>query len=202
MAWLNVQAASRKPGSGDGDVLNRLHLGRGLQSLQGDKAPETAGKVDAFAPPVKPRGGGISALAAAASEAALRPAKGPTTTAPPAPVLGRYGLPAEERHKAGMGKNCCCLRTVAWIKEDAVVLYRSSSGKEMKVMVKQVTPEKVKILFTDGKTWKGFSHSQILAKDGPLRQRISSSIDGRNRSRSPPPKVLVTVSDEVEVLDD
>ncbi|CAL1154311.1 unnamed protein product [Cladocopium goreaui] len=183
MAWLNVQAASRKPGSGDGDVLNRLHLGRGLQSLQGDKAPETAGKVDAFAPPVKPRGGGISALAAAASEAALRPAKGPTTTAPPAPVLGRYGLPA-------------------WIKEDAVVLYRSSSGKEMKVMVKQVTPEKVKILFTDGKTWKGFSHSQILAKDGPLRQRISSSIDGRNRSRSPPPKVLVTVSDEVEVLDD
>eukprot|EP00435_Cladocopium_sp_Y103_P050705 s2689_g15.t1 len=181
MAWLNVQAASRKPGSGDGDVLNRLHLGRGLQSL-GDKAPEAAGKaVDAFAPPVKPRGGGISALAAAASEAALRPAKGPTTTAPPAPVLGRYGLPA-------------------WIKEDAVVLYRSSTGKEMKVMVKQVTPEKVKILFTDGKTWKGFSHSQILAKDGPLRQRLPSS-SGRNRSRSPP-KVLVTVSDEVEVLDD
>eukprot|EP00435_Cladocopium_sp_Y103_P051248 s2689_g15.t2 len=200
MAWLNVQAASRKPGSGDGDVLNRLHLGRGLQSL-GDKAPEAAGKaVDAFAPPVKPRGGGISALAAAASEAALRPAKGPTTTAPPAPVLGRYGLPVKEIHwKAGMGKNRCCLRA-AWIKEDAVVLYRSSTGKEMKVMVKQVTPEKVKILFTDGKTWKGFSHSQILAKDGPLRQRLPSS-SGRNRSRSPP-KVLVTVSDEVEVLDD
>ena len=32
--------------------------------------------MDAFAPPVKPRGGGISALAAAASEAALQPAKG------------------------------------------------------------------------------------------------------------------------------
>ena len=39
-------------------------------------ASHLSGKVDAFAPPVKPRGGGISALAAAASEAALRPAKG------------------------------------------------------------------------------------------------------------------------------
>eukprot|EP00434_Breviolum_minutum_P030341 symbB.v1.2.026840.t1/scaffold2588.1/size75582/3 len=182
MAWLNVQAASRKPGSGDGDVLNRLHLGRSVQSVQGDKAPEAGKAVNAFAPPVKPRGGGISALAAAASEAASRP-KGTTTPAPaPAPVLGRYGLPV-------------------WIKEDAVVLYRSSSGKEMKVMVKQVTAEKVKILFTDGKTWKGFSHSQILAKDGPLRQKLSSG-DVRGRSRSPPPKVMVTLSDEVEVLDD
>ncbi|CAE7350518.1 unnamed protein product [Symbiodinium necroappetens] len=33
-----------------------------------------------------------------------------------------------------------------------------------KVMVKQVTPDKVKILFTDGKTWKGLSHAQVLAK--------------------------------------
>ena len=123
-------------------------------------ASHLSGKVDAFAPPVKPRGGGISALAAAASEAALRPAKGAervvglqhplqrarhrgarthhysapgasagtlwssSSLATLAPrkepcgwwILG-YGeegcrFKAEERHKAGMGKNCCCLRTV------------------------------------------------------------------------------------------
>ncbi|CAJ1452915.1 unnamed protein product [Effrenium voratum] len=170
MAWLNVQASSRKPGAGDGDVLNRLHLGR-ARSETSQALPVGKGAAAAFAPVVKPRGGGISALAAAAAAAAAKAAEGP-----PAPRSGKHGLPV-------------------WIKEDARVLYRSSSGREMKVVVKQITPEKVKILFSDGKTWKGFLHAQVLAKDGPLRP-LGASQKPRSRSRSP---VRVV---EVEILDD
>ena len=94
-------------------MLNRLHLGRVARP---EKQPE--GKLNAFAPPVKPR---------------------PKAAGP------GHGLPA-------------------WLEKDAVVLYRSSSGRNMKVesksegrelqvMVKQVTSETVKILFADGKTW-------------------------------------------------
>ena len=40
-----------------------------------------------------------------------------------------------------------------------------------------------------GCSWNSAPVSPVIFwQDGPLRQRISSSIDGRNRSRSPPPK--------------
>ncbi|CAJ1342423.1 unnamed protein product [Effrenium voratum] len=179
---------------------------QGKQSAPGKSlGVQGKGAAAAFAPVVKPRGGGISALAAAAAAAAAKAAEGP-----PAPRSGkmtrlcRDGSDAESSLK---GWQSCWIwsrmrprqipgvRFEVWIKEDARVLYRSSSGREMKVVVKQITPEKVKILFSDGKTWKGFLHAQVLAKDGPLRP-LGASQKPRSRSRSP---VRVV---EVEILDD
>merc|ERR1712039_570448 len=94
-----------------------------------------------------------------------------------------------------------------WLAEGANVLYKSSSGKLVKVAVKVITSDKVKILFTDGKTWKSFTHSQVLAKDGPLKPQslddgaAAGPLQGpaaRNRSRSP----VASAARSVEVLDE
>ncbi|CAK0789214.1 unnamed protein product [Prorocentrum cordatum] len=53
MSWLLVQGSSRKPGSGDGDVLNRLRLGRS-RPCQGGAAPVAAG-AGAFEAPLRAR---------------------------------------------------------------------------------------------------------------------------------------------------
>merc|ERR1711879_914818 len=97
--------------------------------------------------------------------------------------------------------------------ENATVIYRSSSGGDMKVFVKQVTSEKVKVLFRDGKTWKAIPVSQVVAKNGPLRPcsavaaapDLSVAAHGRtntmSRSRSRRNRRAVTTN-IVEVVDD
>lgn len=53
MAWLQVQAASRKPGGGDADVLNRLRLGRAQAAAKAAEAAAQAAKEKAHFKPVE-----------------------------------------------------------------------------------------------------------------------------------------------------
>lgn len=142
MAWLNVQAlgvlsccrafeaSSRKPGTGDGDVLNRLHLGRVGRAL----ASQPEGKAnDAFAPPVKPRRLAKSSkpLKDLIFQVASQPWQRPSGQKPLLRLWHQVWVvtafqPLDRAAHAALGK--------VWLKEEAVVLYRSSSGVNMKAV--------------------------------------------------------------------
>eukprot|EP00928_Gymnodinium_smaydae_P054921 TRINITY_DN38603_c0_g1_i1.p1 TRINITY_DN38603_c0_g1~~TRINITY_DN38603_c0_g1_i1.p1 ORF type:complete len:216 (+),score=47.22 TRINITY_DN38603_c0_g1_i1:43-690(+) len=176
MSWLVVQNNSRKPGAGDADVLNRVKGLKGISALTAAaaaaKASQAAGSTagaSAFTPAVAP-----AAAASGAAAPAAKAAKAAKATARPASAVvarGPYGLPS-------------------WLCENKAVLYKSSSGSRLKVVVKEVTKDKVTIVFDDkAKSWKRFTHEQVLSKDGPLapfpHRGSAAASRGAGRSRSP-----------------
>mmetsp|Transcript_12020 Transcript_12020/g.35140 ORF Transcript_12020/g.35140 Transcript_12020/m.35140 type:complete len:203 (+) Transcript_12020:2-610(+) len=194
MAWLQVQAASRRPGGGDADVLNRLRLGRAKAATATQNPGVLPGEAGTAAP-----SGTQRTRHASAGDGSQRSAKTSSKTA---------GATSKD--------------LPSWVSVGATLMYRSRSckGGRLKVTVTQVEEDKVTFVFKhDASAWKRIPCSQVLARDGPLRpltsqelaraesvevQAVQLSDDGgRSRSRSPVRAASVSSAgedDAVEIL--
>lgn len=181
MSWLAIQGASRKPGAGDADVLNRLRIGRTVDIAAAAAVEKTVGS-SLFKPPQLVRKD-RAALAAKTSAGTIASTVG-------LQMKGMYGLPA-------------------WAKVGEALMYRSQSSKggRLGVTVTKVEEQRVTVLFQDSSaSWKHIPRAQVLDTKGPLRPlNADERVQKRARRSRSPRRRAVAVKPcgvAVEVLDD
>eukprot|EP00927_Polykrikos_kofoidii_P061953 TRINITY_DN56773_c0_g1_i1.p1 TRINITY_DN56773_c0_g1~~TRINITY_DN56773_c0_g1_i1.p1 ORF type:complete len:192 (-),score=27.81 TRINITY_DN56773_c0_g1_i1:159-734(-) len=180
MSWVAIQGASRKPGAGDGDILNRVRL-KGSASTPASTQDRVSSS-SLFKPTQLVRK--EASQRAVASEVAQQAQAG-------------------EANSSGLPSWVACGATL-------IYRSTSSEGRFKVKVTEVAEQRVTVVFQDGSGAWKRIPHSQVLARRGPLRpltrsergKRPDAKQDqARRRSRSPV-EVLDGVDQPLEVLED